>query len=124
MEITEQISLIFLRAVERGLRIGQLFENLRAIFRYIGQDLFYVSDEDLLMTATRLVNGDDINVWQAEELSKQIASLREEIERLKAIGDARFIERDSAQELADFLKSQCGNDSTGGKANRYRYIVC
>ena len=124
MDITEQISLIFSRAVERGLRIGQLFENLRAIFRYIGQDLFYVSDEDLLMTATRFVNGDDIDVWQAEETSKQIASLKEEIERLKAIQDARVIERGSAQELADFVNSQFGNDSTGDKANQYKCIVC
>ena len=123
MDDIELFGLIVSRAVERGLRIGQLFENIRVIFRYVGQDLFYVPDDDLLMVATRLVNGDDIQVWQAEELRAQISRIDKEIEKMKAALDMQSIEQDSARELADFLNHQYGGDSSTGSPNQYRYTV-
>ena len=82
MDIEKEFLDIVIKARERGLRIGQLFDNIRSLLRFIEIDIFFLDDKKFLEAANRFLNGDHHN-WQIEELRAQIIKLDREIELLK-----------------------------------------
>ena len=107
MDTEKEFLNIIIKAHERGLRIGQLFDNVRSILRFVGVDVFFISDAQLIEAMNRFLAGEH-GQWQLQELQSQIIKLHEEIDALK---EQKSLEEDSADELARYLRQL---DSGGG----------